>query len=142
MNDVDELIRQRIQEALSRRSPLSGDRMQEIKMLRDMARPHSEASVFAQQRAGINPEAMRAPAAGGGISPEDYSYFVDISRRDVRDQEGNRVGWDKAVHRWADPRNKAPRLGDLSDEGMRTRDKKKSRDAMSQPTMDEFFGGY
>ena len=34
----------------------------------------------------------------GGEDP--FDYFVDIERRDQVDPEGNKLGWDKKVHRY------------------------------------------
>lgn len=38
------------------------------------------------------------------MNPADYNYFVDITREDVLDPEGNKAGWKKRVKRYADPK--------------------------------------
>jgi hypothetical protein len=43
----------------------------------------------------------------GDLSPDELEYLVDISKRDVRDNEGNAMGWDKKVHRYTQPKMSA-----------------------------------
>lgn len=40
------------------------------------------------------------------FNPKDYNYWVDITREDVTDPEGEKVGWKKRVKRFAEPREK------------------------------------
>jgi len=46
-----------------------------------------------------------------GMTPEDWDYLVDIERRDVMSPEGEKIGWDKKVHRYASPKGKEPPKG-------------------------------
>lgn len=88
---------------------------------------------------------------GGQIDPEDYDYHVEIQRRDVYGDptedpqtgemvRGPKLGWDKSVHRWADPRHKAPTLGDLTDDGMRRSESEKRKERKKQWGLEAFFG--
>lgn len=159
-NEIDNLIRQRIAEAMNDRQQTRGNTISELSQLKHIlgsggggggysaSSNPSSGSVMQQQGAGMTDPSQMPQTMGQGVgpsvAPEDYNYFVDINRRDVfePDESGElqKVGWDKAVHRWADPRNKEPRLGDLTDDGMKAKDKKKSRKVM-QSLFDDFQQG-
>jgi hypothetical protein len=54
----------------------------------------------------------QSPQSGGSsvreamaqFDPKDYNYFVDITREDVLNPEGEKMGWKKRVKRYADPK--------------------------------------
>lgn len=59
------------------------------------------------------------PGGGGGgvmsqmgnkSSDEDdpFDYYVDINRTDKKDEKGEKVGWEKNVHRYRFPKDKPP----------------------------------
>lgn len=50
--------------------------------------------------------AQMAAQQRGDLSPDDLEYLVDISKRDIKDEEGNSLGWDKSVHRYTQPNDK------------------------------------
>jgi hypothetical protein len=73
--------------------------------------------ILAQTRGGgaqqhEHAQRARQENAGGydsiseGMSPEDLDYLVDIERRDVWDGE-QKIGWNKSVHRYTEPKGKA-----------------------------------
>lgn len=53
---------------------------------------------------------LEGMTGGGGQGGEDpFDYFVDIERRDVTDPlSGEKIGWDKKVHRFRGSKKKAP----------------------------------
>jgi hypothetical protein len=86
---------------------------------------------------GAAPPTTMADMAAQEISPEDYNYFVEIQRRDVFGDEGEKQGWDKNVRRWAEIRKKAePSLEDLhsspSEGGMKRDDQERARDSFGR----------
>lgn len=69
----------------------------------------SEASqvvnnVYSGGPSGGSVQERMGSSAPDGEDP--FDYFVDIQRREVRDKDGNVIGWNKGVHRRRSPKEK------------------------------------
>ena len=146
MPSLDELIRERVREEMESRQNMRSSTLSEMQAIKNllggggpMRSAGADYSVYDRMGGGMEaPPGGGEATMGGGISPEDYNYFVDIQRRAVMDpQTQEEIGWDKKVHRWADPRNKAPSIGDLTDESMKSKEQKRRG-----VSWDEGLGGY
>lgn len=87
------------------------------RILDEINRKEQQAQIINQIYGGKGGESPQGQAGGvmgalgnaSGMSPEDYNYYVDISRQDVFDPQdpSRRIGWDKKVHRYKEPKKKA-----------------------------------
>lgn len=75
------------------------------RLLSELSQPHAQSAAHVINNYGagglMDHLGSSGGGAGGGHGEEDpYEYLVDISRRDVTDPaSGERIGWDKKVHR-------------------------------------------
>lgn len=155
MAGIEDLIRQRIQEQLDARDKQRRGVYDELGAIKGILGGGSQqqpqsASVYGNMQGGM---ASPPPAVPGGqgqeISPEDYDYYVDIERRNVADPNNpeETIGWDKKVKRYAQRRTvqevKEPTIGDLTTDGMKSRDSKgRFTKRMNEDQPDLFSGDY
>jgi hypothetical protein len=151
MADVENLIRQRIQEELDRRNQIRRGAFDELGAIKGILgggqqQPAAVNNVYGGMQ---SPMAAPPPSMGGmaqqEIKPEDYEYLVDIEKRDVYGEpeidpetgmpmKQKPLGWDKSVKRYAKPRPKPdatnyrdPTMGDLSGDGMKEFDRRRDK---------------
>lgn len=126
MQDINELMVRQVMEAM-RREQQGGQRTD--RGFPGTRQRQPDPSVYGQMIGGQSAPPDMAGMAAQAINPEDYDYMVNIERRDIFDPEDPEkvIGWDKNVIRWAQRRDREPTLGDLSDESMRKRDRKRDK---------------
>ncbi|NIP32663.1 MAG: hypothetical protein GWN00_23650 [Aliifodinibius sp.] len=126
------LIQERIKDALSDRQSQRQSVLSELAQMRQIFQP--QAGVFQAMGGSVpnSPAVSETPVAPeGGMTPEDYEYFVEIQKRNVLDPETQeKVGWNKSVRRF-----RKPTIEDLTDEGLKSEDRKKK-------TVADILGGY
>ena len=127
MPSLEELILQRLTEATRAGMPYVQGQQQPQG---GGAIPQPQTVSDTMGRTMAAPPSTVSDMAAQNISPEDYNYYVEIQRRNVQNQEGQDIGWDKNVRRWAEMRKKkTPSIEDLSSGGMSREDKQRARDA-------------
>lgn len=165
MQNIEQLIAQRVQEAIDRQNQQRRgvfDELGAIKGILGGGAPQQPVNVFSGMQSPMAaPPTSVAAMRQQEITPEDYEYLVDIEKRDVYgepeiDQETGLpkpqkpIGWDKEVRRYARKMKspdatdyREPKLGDLSGESMRNFDKRRDKrgrfmsESMEQGTLFE-----
>jgi hypothetical protein len=164
MQNIDQLIAQRVQEALDRQNQQRRGVYDELGAIKGIlgAGGQQPVNVFSGMQSPMAAPPSSVAAMGQPeIKPEDYEYLVDIEKRDVYGQQEidpetglpkpqKPIGWDKGVRRYArkakapDPTDfREPKLGDLSGESMRNFDKRRDKrgrfmsESMEQGTLFE-----
>lgn len=119
MAELEDLIRERIKQELGMRDQSRSNVLNELAQMRQIFGQPSQPGVFQAMGGGIQQD--QSPMENE-MTPEDYEYFVEIQKRDLLNEEGKAIGWDKSVRRF-----RTPTAADLTDEGFESEDKKKKK---------------